>query len=123
LSLSTAQSWEYTPKEFEALARVRREALTESFHRWAIERAEFRNAHQMFGEEGIPWLLSDFTGGDRAQRAREHQSEALQQKVMTTRMQRALGAITSTSKPEEHPELPTWAVRKWKPEDYPELFK
>jgi hypothetical protein len=41
LGLTTEQSWELTPREFDALKRVYDAHMV----RWAQERADFRNAH------------------------------------------------------------------------------
>lgn len=81
---------------------------------WAIERAEFRNANQMFGAEGIAWELQDFTGqSDRARRAKQLKAEEANRKMQLAKLQRGLGAITPDINPEEHPELPSWAVKRW----------
>jgi hypothetical protein len=41
LGMSTSESWQRTPREFKALERV----YLSTLERWAIERAQFANAH------------------------------------------------------------------------------
>lgn len=115
--MSSRQSWELTPREFDALNRVRNDYLK----LWAIERAEFRNAHHLFGEEGVGWTPDDVLGiGDRAARAKEK----IQRDGAFMAMQAGLAKLKQGVRAEDVPDdiLPSWAKRQWDPADYPDLF-
>lgn len=117
LGMTSLQSWGYTPREFSAIDEIRRRHLA----LWAIERADFRNAHRLFGDTEIPWTFEDVLGtGNRQERAEKANAEKIQRDLQLMKLQRGLGSITSDSAPEEL--LPTWAARQWDPKDYPHLF-
>lgn len=117
LGMTSQESWQYTPREFSAIGLIRRRHM----ELWAIERVEFRNAHQLFGEDGIPWQLEDLMGtGNRRERAQKAKDEKIARDLELMKLQRGLGSITAKSAPEEL--LPSWAVRQWDPKDYPHLF-
>lgn len=104
------------------MTRVYHEAKRVDYKLWAMERVEFRNAHQLFGEDGIPWLVDDLMGaGDRHERAAKARDEKAVRDFQFMKLQRGLGAITTKSVPEDL--LPSWGKRQWDPKDYPELFK
>ena len=56
LGLTTEQSWDLTPREFDALRKV----YDLHMKRWAIERADFRQANW---PQDPPWTPEAFIGG------------------------------------------------------------
>jgi hypothetical protein len=102
------------------LKRVYDDKQAREFRLWAVERVEFRNAHQMFGDAKVPWALEDLLGGDREARVAKARAEKIEADMRFKRMQRELSSITKDNAPDEL--IPKWAKVQWKPEDYPELF-
>lgn len=119
--MSSEESWRLTPREFDALKHVYEERHKQDYRLWAIERVEFRNAHEMFDDFRVPWQLEDMFGtGDRRTRAEKARAEKLEADFQLMKLQLGLGTITRNGAPEEL--LPSWGKRQWDPKDYPELF-
>jgi hypothetical protein len=124
MGLSPERFWKLSIADYNGLKAIHDERRSLDYKRWAIERVEFRNAHQLFGEEGIPWTVEDLLTRDlRLERAAKLKAEKAAQDMRFLKMQRGIASITKATKPEDDPNLPGWAVRKWDPKDYPELFK
>ncbi len=109
-----------TAAGYAAIKQVYDQRIDREYQMWAIERVDFRNAHQMFGDAALPWELGDIlAAGNRRQRAAKAQAEKIESEMRLMKLQRGLGAITKDSSGEE---LPAWAKRQWDPKDHPELF-
>lgn len=122
LGLSPERFWRLSLADYNELKAVRDEKQAYAYRMWAIERVEFRNAHQLFGAEGVPWEISDLLTRDlRHERAAKVKTEKTARDMEFMKLQRGLASVTKDSVPEE--KLPSWAVRQWDPKDYPELFK
>jgi hypothetical protein len=107
LGLSTPESWSITPREFDALIRVRNAWLKQERERWAFERMDFRNAHlnrDQFGNEKT-WKLFDFMPDAQAERAADNK-----EKLAVMSMNAKLALMRKGEKSEG---LPDWAVKKW----------
>lgn len=63
MGLSTRESWALTPRELDALRKVRDAAHLDSLRRWAFERADYRNVHFRGPAHPQAWMLEDFIGG------------------------------------------------------------
>lgn len=100
LGLTSEQFWALSVREFNALKRVHRDTLI----RWAIDRAQFMNAHFVkAGEE--PWLPADFLGeGNRETRNDEKQLSL----IAAAQVNAELAKIKKGDPPPEG--LPSWAT-------------
>ena len=101
--MSTAESWELTPREFGARSNVRDIYM-------ATWRAEIRNAPHFTKKDKTAWNVDDFLMTPEAQ-ARKQQ----RQKDEFTRardLSRA-NAMLSTITKETSDGLPEWAHKKW----------
>lgn len=95
-----------TPRELEAYSRVH---YSQVVMRWAIDRADFFNAH-FRGKDTAAWLAEDFLGeGNREKRTREQQREALM-------VQRANATLAMKIKKGAPPteDIPAWAIGEMK---------
>ncbi len=109
-----------TLADYLALKKVYDQRREFEMRLWAVERVEFRNAHQMFGDSKVPWSVEDLLeGGSREARVAKARAEKIEADMRFRKMQRELGSITKDSAPDI---LPKWAKVQWKPEDYPEMF-
>jgi hypothetical protein len=116
--MSDAESWERTPREFQAFERVYHKRRDFEYRAWATERVEFRNAHHLY--EDAPWTLEDLLpGGDRQKRVEEAKSEKIRSDLAVTKLNAGLGRVSNTNVEN----VPDWAVRRWDPKDFPHLFK
>jgi hypothetical protein len=119
LGLSPGRWWMLTLADYMLLRKVLDNKREQDFKLWAVERVEFRNAHQMFGDSKVPWTVEDIMGGREA-RVAQAKAEQIEADMRFKRIQRELSQITKDAAPENL--LPKWAKVQWKPEDYPDLF-
>lgn len=61
--MSTAESWNLTPREFDARNRVLSEFREQEIRRWVTDRVERLNAPHFFRKDKRAWTLEDFLGG------------------------------------------------------------
>jgi hypothetical protein len=97
LGLTTAQYWDLTPREHHALKAVYDDMIL----RWAIERADYRNAH--LAKDDMPWTPHDFLGDNRAKRKGE---------FVRSRMEAAMeDARLKMMKPGSTEGVPDWMIK------------
>lgn len=100
--MSTAESWELTPREFAARLQVRDHYL----ENWALERADFRNAH--FHIPGVQWEARDFLGSsDITQRIAQAKADAQAVKLANMQIEMMKAKKGSAG------DLPSWAQKTW----------
>lgn len=107
LRLSPARFWRSTWNGLAALKEVHAAKERGKRYRWAIGRAEYRNANRLLGEHpAVLWIAEDFLGtGDRSARIIEYDRKQLE----TRRIAAELAKITQKSDPRG---LPSWAIAK-----------
>lgn len=99
MGLSTRESWSLTPRELEALKKIRDAAHMDELRRWAFERADYRNVNFRGPGHTQAWTLDDFIGG--AKPAQEAGSLEAEQARITRLSAEFRSGIASP--------LPAWA--------------
>lgn len=86
---------------------------------WAIERAEFRNAHFVHKDQPVPWTPEDVLSGDPAARIKR-QMEQRRSQMAVTRFNAQLGKM----KPgQPHPMAKQWKDADIKTIDWSKLAR
>lgn len=108
MRLDPDRYWSLTPRSFDALQKVHQRANKERLTMWAIERADFRNAHFVHKDQPVPWTVDDILSPDEKGRTRRMLEHRRGESAV-----RAANAQLSKLKPgEDHP-----LARKWTDED------
>ena len=93
-----------TGLEFQALLEVRGNKLKSERERWAEDKADFYNAHFVHQKQPVPFLPSDFLGGDRLKRVEEHREASARALMLERQLQ--LMKLDDTN-------VPDWAKKQW----------
>lgn len=101
--MSTAESWQLTPREFGARSNVRDLYMAH----W---RAEIRNAPHFTKKDKTAWTADDFLVTPEAQERRRQRAK--DEFTRTRDLMRANAALSTITK-ETEDGLPEWAHKKW----------
>ena len=104
LGLTSEESWELTPREFQALADIYDARRRD----WALERAHFCNA--FLNGDGAGWTIEDFLGmGDRPARVEAARQKAEIEKYEEIRSRLVVAKMNMDNQRPREEDVPQWA--------------
>lgn len=104
LGLTTAESWELTPREFQALADIHDGRRRD----WALERAQFCNV--FLNGDGAGWTVEDFLGtGNRPERVEEACRKAEIEKCEEMHNRLVVAKMNMDNQRPREEDVPQWA--------------